>query len=116
MVTVRVLITQYLNDRQPGWVEAKLVDAWGSEHIFVDKVPLFTAAPLAADSRYPQTGFLACQWVAEWQDAQGRAIITIDAELPDHVETITGATRFDVLPQQIVESLRVSFPAACCVT
>ena len=103
MLLITVTITQYVDDQQPGWVRVKLVDAWGIEHTFVDKSPVFTAASLDADSHYPQPGLLACQLVIKWQDAQDREIVTVDTELPDHVATIAGETRFDVLPKQIAE-------------
>jgi hypothetical protein len=100
MLGVRVEIIRYVDDAQPGWVECRLRDAWGHEHAFVDKVPIFTHSDLNESSRYPQPGTIACQEIQRRHD-QGREIITIDTERPWHVESNSGETRFDVLATQL---------------
>lgn len=60
MLGVRVNISRYADDSFPGWVECRLVDALGHEHVFVEKVPVVTKAHLDAASTYPQSGVIAC--------------------------------------------------------
>lgn len=103
MLEVKVEIVRFVDEYQPGVVECKLIDAWGCQHTFIDKLPYFTAANLWTDSAYPQPGFIACLQIDRQRDLQGREIITIDTEQPLHVETISGQTRFDVLPEQLME-------------
>jgi hypothetical protein len=104
MIEISVLITKYISDDpQPGIVECQLFDAYGNEWVFQDKTPLFTSLNLNADSDYPQPGGIACEIIKEWQDVNGREIISVNTERPWGVEALTGASRFDVLRSQIVE-------------
>ena len=103
MLGVTVSITQYIDDAQPGWVECKLLDAWGHEWLFKDKVPMFTSLMLDKHSTYPQSGVIACQVVKKYFDADGKEIITIDTQSPWYVESTTGETRFDVSSEQLIE-------------
>lgn len=77
------------------------MDVWGHAHTFVDKVPLFTAAALDAGGVYPQSGVIGCQIIWYWRDDSGREVVTIETDLPDHVEDVTGRTRFAVSPDQL---------------
>ena len=104
MSELSVEIIRYFDDAQPGWVECRLKDAWGKEHTFIDKAPIFTSSELNKDSNYPQYGVIACQVVRRWRDPHGREIVTIDMEHPWHVESSSGDTRFDVLATQLNES------------
>jgi hypothetical protein len=104
MVEIRVQIVRYVDDSQPGWVEAKLRDAWGNEWIFVDKVPIFTETSLDTHSNYPQPGVIRCGIVRSWRDESGRELCTIDTSRPDSVEATNGKSRFDVLMEQLVQS------------
>jgi hypothetical protein len=53
---VSVEISRYVDDSQPGWVECRLVDVLGDEHLFVEKVPVVTRVDLDAASNFPQGG------------------------------------------------------------
>ena len=108
MGSVSVQIVRYVDDAQPGWAEARLRDAWGREWAFVDKVPVFTEAPLSADSGYPQPGQIACEIVRRWRDEGGREICTIDTARPDAVEAEGGGSKFDVLSEQIIPRSRAA--------
>ena|SRR4028119_1015679 len=99
---VSVQIVRYVDDSQPGWVEAKLRDAWGQEWPFVDKVPVFTEAALSADSSYPQPGLIRCEVIRSWQDESGRVVCSIETAKPDGVEAEGRVSGFDVLAEQIV--------------
>jgi hypothetical protein len=46
MIEVIVQIVRFVADSQPGFVACELLDAAGRRHTLVDKVPIFTTAPL----------------------------------------------------------------------
>lgn len=61
----KILITSFIDDHQPGFVECKFYDAFGNEHIVRDRVPAVTEKDLDANSEYPQDGVIACEIVKE---------------------------------------------------
>jgi hypothetical protein len=103
MPAVRIEIIRYTLDEQPGFVELRLIDAWGTEWLFEEKVPVVTLEELDEHSDYPQPGIIACEIIKEWRDAEDREIVTIDTERPWGVPAYDGTTRFDVLPDQLCE-------------
>jgi hypothetical protein len=98
---VRVDIVRFVDDAQPGFVECRLIDAWGHEWSFVDKVPIFTCEDLWSDSSYPYPGFIACEIIERKLGPDAREVVTIDTEKPFDVEATEGGYRFDVLPEQL---------------
>ena len=98
-MALAVQILSYVSDHQPGWIEAKLVDAGGKSHIFIDKVPIFTCADLDAMTKYPQPGEICCEALFESRDPQGRVLITIETR--DGVKSTEGLSRFVVAAEQV---------------
>jgi hypothetical protein len=96
---VRVTITKFIDNSQPGWVECQFVDAFGRLHIFNEKVPIVTVEYLDEKSVYPQDGIIACEIIKRKND-----IIKVNIEKPWGVESITGETIFDVFNEKIIES------------
>jgi len=103
MLGVSVEISQYVDDSQPGWVECRLVDALGDEHLFVEKVPVVTRAHLDATSSYPQTGVIACIVLGRSEHGDGRQLVHIDTQRPWGIESTMGRDRFDVLAEQLCD-------------
>ena len=104
MTGISVLITKYISDDpQPGIVECQLVDAYRNEWVFQEKTAVIALGDLDADSDYPQPGVIACEIMKQWQDVNGREIVSVNTERPWCIETLTGASRFDVLRSQIIE-------------
>jgi hypothetical protein len=103
MTGVRVTIVRLADPHVPGWVEGRLLDAWGHQSTFIEKVPVVALADLDETSLYPQPGVIACQVIRRWQDGDGRELATIDTEQPWHVESTARATRFDALAEQLTE-------------
>lgn len=103
MTKVRVTITRWVSDDQPGFVEAQLVDAHGRMWSFNDKEPILSADYLDATSPYPVPGFIACEVVGRTRDSAERVLVQIDTERPWHVESVEGETRFEVLANSLVE-------------
>lgn len=77
MKAIRIKITSFISDDQPGFVECKFNDAWNKEHTVQDKVPIVTEKYLDANSEYPQEGVIACEIVKQLVDQDGRKILTI---------------------------------------
>jgi hypothetical protein len=101
MPSVTVQITRFVDDSFPGFVECELVDANGTKHLFVDKVSVLSLFHLCSSSSYPCTGSIRCTLGAEYKDESGHAVVNISTEIPDHVETKEGNTRFVVLSSQL---------------
>jgi len=101
MHTVDVQIVRFTGTDQPGWVECVLLDAANRAWTLVDKVPVFTEAPLDAHSAYPQPGVVACEIIRTWSDERGRTRCIIDTERPWGVSTKDGKTQFEVFIDQI---------------
>jgi hypothetical protein len=102
MSGVRVQVVRYVDDSQPGWVQAVLRDAWGREWLFVEKIPVLTELHLDSESSYPQPGVIACEVVNSWLDDRGREIRTVETARPYGVEAEGGVSRFDVLAEQVM--------------
>lgn len=101
LTAVRVQISRYTSDATPGWVECRLTDAWGTEWLFEEKVPVVSADELNEQTHYPQPGIIACQVIKEWQDEDGRELATIDTEKPWGVESSDGTKQFDIVADQL---------------
>jgi hypothetical protein len=97
-----VEIVRFVDETQPGVVECVMTDAWGADHVFIDKVPIFTTAGLTECSSYPQCGTIACGVLRRWHEHDGREIVTVDTSDSWHVESTEGQTQFDVLASQLV--------------
>jgi hypothetical protein len=100
---VRILITAYLDDAFPGWVECKLVDVLHREITFIEKVPVVTAESLSSGSAYPQEGVLGCRVLGRRCGADGREIVRIDTGSPWGIEAAGGETRFEIFASDLVE-------------
>ena len=102
MLGVKVAISRYGDDYQPGIVECSLIDVWGNRHLFVEKVPVVYSENLDAGSSYPRAGIIACQ-VIERKNIDGREVVGIGTEIPWHIESTTGKAFFDISPNQLIE-------------
>ena len=102
MLGVRVEITKYVDDYQPGIVECSLVDAWGNRHIFIEKAPIVSSENFDACSSYPRAGIIACQVIGR-RIIDGREVVGIGTEMPWHIESTAGELSFDVSPDQLTE-------------
>jgi hypothetical protein len=101
MQAIKIKITSFISNDQPGFVECKLVDAWNKEHTIQDKVPIFTDKYLSENSDYPQDGIIACELIKKWTDRDGRKIFTIATDKVWAVNTIESVTEFDLLEEQL---------------
>jgi hypothetical protein len=102
MTGIAVEITKYVDDSFPGFVECCFVDAWGTVHSIVEKIPVVTLAHLHANSSYPQPAVIACQ-IIDRRKVGNRDIAMVDTEFPWHIESIVGESRFEMLKSQLVE-------------
>ena len=101
-LAVKVEIVKYIDDSFPGWVECKLIDAWGELCFFETKVPIVSHQSIDQNSKFPQDGEIGCESQKRWRDENGREIVTIDTEKPWDIESRDRRCRFDVLPVQLI--------------
>ena len=104
MSAVQIQITRYTNDDCPGFVECRLTDAWGTEWLFEEKVPVVAYEELDDGSDYPQPGVFHCEIVGRRTDENGRQIVTIDTEKPWGIESVDGTTKFEIFSDLLTES------------
>ena len=102
MLGVKIEITRFIDDSFPGFVECRLIDAWGNQHLFIEKVPIVTSESLDGSNSYPQSGIIACR-IVDRRDVDGHEILKIETETPWHIESTTGETSFNVGRNQLVE-------------
>ncbi len=102
MVAIKCLITKFIDEHQPGFVECKLNDAWNKQHIFHEKVPIVTIENIWNNTTYPVNGVIGCEITREWIDENGRRIVTVTTSAPWGIETIEGIIELDVLRSQII--------------
>jgi hypothetical protein len=87
MPSIQVSIIHFVDEHQPGFVEAEFADADSTNHTLVDKVPVFSLQNLWSDSVYPQPGFARCKVLARSQDSQGRKLARVTIAKPDRLES-----------------------------
>jgi hypothetical protein len=103
MFGMKITILRYISDEpQPGIVECEFEDANGRCWSFVDKTAIVSAEQLDAQSTYPQMGMITVDVIGRGFNAAGQEVVRIDTERWG-VETVEGTTRFEVLPESLVE-------------
>lgn len=53
MIGIKVEITRFISNDQPGWIECKFKDAWNEEHVVEEKVPVITTLDIGEQSIFP---------------------------------------------------------------
>ena len=99
---LKVEITRFVDDAQPGFVECSLRDSSGRAWTFVEKVPVVSTDDLDDHSRYPLPGVIACTVVSNRHDHAGQELILVDTSIPWDIESTEGETRFEVKASQLV--------------
>lgn len=103
MLVVRVEICRYVDAAFPGWVERRLADASGHQHVFIEKVPVVTADDVYESSVLPHPGTVACILLEKQEHKDGRQIVLIDTARPWGIESTAGLTQFYVFSEQLFE-------------
>ena len=99
MSSVEIAIVKLIDDSSwPDVVECELTYAHGKIHIIRDKVLIVEDddSEFALENGFPQVGRIRCSIL----EVQSEGIV-VDIELPDHVESISGATRFFVSSEKV---------------
>ncbi|MDQ0468932.1 hypothetical protein [Labrys wisconsinensis] len=100
---IKVSIAGWVDDYQPGFVECRFDDRFGTTWRLLVKVPYVTTAELGRDSCYPQPGELPCHVTSRGHDASGRGVVWIETDWPSSVAPIEGTTRFEVFEEQMAK-------------
>ena len=108
MLGIKVEILSFADADQTGWVECRLIDAFGRAHLFLEKIPVVSNEDLDALSSYPRDGTIACAVLGRQQGPDGREVVTVDTTLPDGVESKEGGSRFEILPEQLLVRCRIT--------
>ncbi|CCD85905.1 protein of unknown function [Bradyrhizobium sp. ORS 285] len=98
---IRALITRWVSDDFPGWVECRFTDRFGKEWSIVDKLPVVSTDDLRRGSKYPQPALIACEVVATAMDHAGRDVIHVNTLVPFGIEATDGATSFELYSEQL---------------
>ena len=101
MLAIKVSIARWVSDDFPGIVECNLIDRFGRNWRFVEKVPVVTEQSLGSDSQYPQPGAIACQVTSRGQDGTGRETAEVDTSIPWGIASVEGASHFEVFGDQV---------------
>jgi hypothetical protein len=101
---LRVQIIRYVDDHFPGFVECEILDASGRVHTFVEKGPVVSNKWPGPDDSYPMSGEIRCEILEQWHCPDGRDLLRVTTEQPDHVETKDGVAEFVVLSSQIISA------------
>ncbi len=101
MERVRLKIIRFVDDGQPGIVEAELLDAEGSLHRFIDKAPIFTSEKLSRLSAYPRPGDARCRVLERFYGADARRLARITLRRPDDLKSTEGISIFVVRESQL---------------
>jgi hypothetical protein len=101
VVNLAVVIVRFVDDCQPGIVAGEFVDAYGHQHIIIEKAPILSVEILDANNNYPRPGYAHCVVLDCWRDASERDLVRISTADPDSIETSGGLSEFVVLKTQI---------------
>jgi hypothetical protein len=101
MLGVRAKISRHIDDACPGWVECVLVDAFGQEHVFVEKIPAVLADPTVLAMGLPQPVVLGCLEIGRSTLKDGSELVRIDTNSPFGFESEAGISQFEVLSEQL---------------
>lgn len=94
MLTLKVLVTHIIDkSAYPQWVQCKMYDANGKEHLFQDKLPIFCKNDKV---ELPCNGEIRCEEICRREN-----IVLIDTTHPDDVASIEGEQKFQVLDSQL---------------
>jgi len=119
MADIAVSILRWVADDQPGIVEFSLVDCYGKDWRFVDKLPMVTTQALDETSTYPQPGSIRCEIVSFETDETGRVLVQIDTERPWYIEAVDETHVFKVeserLDQNVPDETEASKPVVTVV-
>lgn len=96
---LKVKITEYVDDSQPGWVRCIFTDSYGVEWSVIDKVPILTDEYLDEKSDYPQNGIIGCVIVEE-KDID---IVKIDTSRPIFIDAENGEHEFYIFKNQLTD-------------
>ena len=91
------MISRFISDAFPGWVEFELSDAYGEIWKFQDKAPVVSTEHITRTSEFPIVGAIACTIL----DASAKNIVVIGTEEPLGIVSREGKSQFEVCPTKI---------------
>jgi hypothetical protein len=101
MTSIKIEITSFVDDHQPGYVECSFVDVDGKQHTFVEKVPVVSSENLLPTSAYPRSGAIDCEVQDRWTSKRGVALARVSTDKPWGIESSEGLSDFVVAASQL---------------
>jgi hypothetical protein len=98
-------IVRFVDPHQPGWVEGEFSDAAGRRHTLTDKVPIFTAEMLDAESTYPVPGKIPCEVLERFDDEMAQELVRVTTAKPCNIESADGLSEFTIFASLVSEEL-----------
>jgi hypothetical protein len=89
-------IVRFVDPHQPGFVECEFLDAAGRRHTLTDKVPIFTAEMLDAESTYPVPGKIPCEVLERFNDEVGQELARVTTSKPCDIDSADGLSEFTI--------------------
>jgi hypothetical protein len=93
------MVTRWVDDAFPGWVEVQFVEADNAIVVLTDKVPVFGLDGLTVDTALPSAVELSCEVLRRERDEHRRELAVV--VLSHGVVDQEGRNQFRVLADQI---------------
>lgn len=94
------MVTRWVDDAFPGWVEVRFVEADDTVVVLTDKIPVFGLDSLTVDTALPSTVELSCEVLRRERDERHRELAVV--VLSHGVMDQEGRGQFRVLAAQVV--------------
>ncbi len=100
---LKVKITEFADNSQPGFVNCTFTDAFGKEYKIFEKVPVITDEYLDENSAYPRNGIVSCIILDQNPDKTNTDIVKINIAEPLHISTVNDEAIFFVSKNQLTD-------------
>jgi hypothetical protein len=103
VTAIKVKITRFVCEDQPGFVAFEFADANGRQWQFIEKAPIVSVEDLTRTTKYPKQGFLDVEVIGRRTNSENRDIVHVDTSKPWGVDSVEGVNKFEVLEDSLVE-------------
>jgi hypothetical protein len=94
-------IVRFVDAAFPGFVACEFLDATGSCHTIIDKVPVLSLEDLDSSTAYPRPGSVGCEVMSRWRDMDGRELVRVTTARPWSIESTEGVSEFVIVAEQL---------------
>jgi hypothetical protein len=94
MPKIAIQLLRFVDDHQPGFVEFELCDAYGHQHLFVEKIPVVTLLNVNSTSSFPISEKLDCTIALKRTSIDSTIQFEVDTTAPWGVVSNTNQSKF----------------------